>query len=297
MYRLAHLSDIHLGPLPPVARRDLMSKRITGYVNWRRNRARRYAPQTTQRLVDDLVQRRPDHIAVTGDLVNLGLEAEILAARDWLATLGDPQDVSVVCGNHDAYVPGSLPFAFRQWQPWLTGDAGRTIKVAEDYPVLRRRERLSLVGCNSARDSLPFFATGYFYGHQADGLARMLEAEAGRCRVVMIHHPPVARATAFHKRLVGASRFRRVIARHGAELILHGHTHLDTVHTIPGPNGPVPVVGVPSAGESGGHSRPAARYNLFNIAEGPRGWSIAMQEYGAAGDTGEVTLLRKRQLA
>ena len=41
MFRLAHLSDVHLGPLPDVSYRQLASKRITGYLTWHRNRARR----------------------------------------------------------------------------------------------------------------------------------------------------------------------------------------------------------------------------------------------------------------
>ena len=39
MFRLAHLSDPHLGPLPPVRLRELMNKRLTGYANWRLGRA------------------------------------------------------------------------------------------------------------------------------------------------------------------------------------------------------------------------------------------------------------------
>ena len=37
-YRTVWISDIHLGPLPDFPLRKLFSKRITGYVNWRRNR-------------------------------------------------------------------------------------------------------------------------------------------------------------------------------------------------------------------------------------------------------------------
>ena len=55
-------------------------------------------------LVADLKARTPDHIAVTGDLVNLSLPSEFVAARAWLDALGNPRDVSVVPGNHDAYV-------------------------------------------------------------------------------------------------------------------------------------------------------------------------------------------------
>ena len=38
MFRLAHVSDIHLSPLPNLRKRDFATKRITGYLNWRFNR-------------------------------------------------------------------------------------------------------------------------------------------------------------------------------------------------------------------------------------------------------------------
>ena len=117
MFRLAHLSDIHLGPLPDIAYRQLVSKRILGYVNWQRNRRRFLHDGVIDAIVDDMKANAPDHIAVTGDLVNLALDREIELARLWLETLGDPHDVSVVPGNHDAYVPGALDRICRAWGP------------------------------------------------------------------------------------------------------------------------------------------------------------------------------------
>jgi 3',5'-cyclic AMP phosphodiesterase CpdA len=300
MFRLAHLSDIHLSPIPVLRRRQLMSKRITGYVNWRRNRVHSHQPEVLTKLLADLAARDPDHVAVTGDLINLGLETEIVNAREWLTLLGPPDEVTVVCGNHDAYVPGALAKALTQWQPWVTGDDGRLVCGSDDFPTLRRRGRISLIGCNSARATLPFFATGFFKGGQAKRLAAILEQEgaAGQCRVVLIHHPPVSGATRRHKRLNGQSLFRKVIARHGAELVLHGHTHLNTVHTISGPKGPVPVVGVPSGAQAplAAMRKPAARYNMFEFSQGDDGWSIGMEEFGYRGPGSGVELVAKLQL-
>ena len=62
-------------------------------------------------LVSDLQAQAPDQIAVTGDLVNLALEAEFAPARTWLKSVGSPDGVTVMPGNHDAYVarhPASL---------------------------------------------------------------------------------------------------------------------------------------------------------------------------------------------
>ena len=38
MFTLAHLSDPHLAPLPKPRLSELLNKRITGYINWRRRR-------------------------------------------------------------------------------------------------------------------------------------------------------------------------------------------------------------------------------------------------------------------
>jgi 3',5'-cyclic AMP phosphodiesterase CpdA len=300
MFRLAHLSDIHLSPLPVMRRRHLMSKRITGYVNWRRNRVHSHQPEVLTKLLADLAGRKADHVAITGDLINLGLDAEINNAREWLEMLGAPGDVTVVCGNHDAYVPGALAKALEQWQPFVAGDDGRLVCGSDDFPTLRRRGPVSLIGCNSARATMPFLATGFFRSGQARRLAEILKKERaeGRFRVVLIHHPPVRGATSRAKRLNGQSLFRKVIAEHGAELVLHGHTHLNTIHHIAGPDGSVPVVGVPSGAQApmAAMRKPAARYNLFDIGETKTGWSVSMEEYGYGGPGSHVDLIERLQL-
>ncbi|MCB1508022.1 MAG: metallophosphoesterase, partial [Hyphomicrobiaceae bacterium] len=76
MFRLAHLSDLHISPLPRIRRLDLMSKRVLGYANWTRNRGKRTADWVLASLLADLDRKAPDHVAVTGDLVNLALAEE-----------------------------------------------------------------------------------------------------------------------------------------------------------------------------------------------------------------------------
>ena len=76
-FTLAHLSDPHLPPLPAARLRDLASKRALGYLNWTRNRHKYHRREVLDALVADIRAQAPDHIAVTGDLVNLALEAEL----------------------------------------------------------------------------------------------------------------------------------------------------------------------------------------------------------------------------
>ena len=54
MFRLAHISDVHLGPLPDVSYRDLASKRVLGYVNWQRNRRRHMHDAVIDTIVADI---------------------------------------------------------------------------------------------------------------------------------------------------------------------------------------------------------------------------------------------------
>ena len=282
MFRLAHLSDIHLGPLPEVAYRDLVSKRITGYINWRRNRSAALDDGVIDAIVADMKAHGPDHVAVTGDLMNLALDGEIELARLWLETLGAPQHVSVVPGNHDAYVAGALAKACRAWGAFMTGDGADGPARPGGFPYLRVRGPAALIGVSSARATAPFMASGFFGQGQARRLSRLLDEtrEQGLFRVVMIHHPPVRGAAAAHKRLIGIGRFQKVMRDHGAELVLHGHTHLPTTYRIDGRDGPVPVVGVAAAGQAPQGSKPPGQYNLFTIDGRPGSWRVDLARRG-----------------
>lgn len=276
MFRLAHISDIHLGPLPDVSYRELASKRITGYVNWQRNRRKLIHNGVTDTLLADMEQTGVDHVAVTGDLVNLALDAEIDLAREWLETVGDPERVSVVPGNHDAYVPGALHKACRSWRPWMTGEKTKVGQSKTGFPYLRTRGSVALIGVSSARATGPFMALGTFREEQAARTAALLDlaAERGLFRVLMIHHPPVRGATTAPKRLYGIGLFQETVKRHGAELVLHGHTHDPTLYWIGGRDHSVPVLGVTAAGQGTVGEKAPAQYNLIEIDGEPGRWRV-----------------------
>lgn len=297
MFTLAHLSDIHLGPMPELSFRELASKRVTGYVNWHRNRRRVMFGDTLVSLVNDLKAQKPDHVAVTGDLVNLATKTEIVGAGLWLKDLGSPTEVSVIPGNHDAYVPGALKRACAEWHDYMVGDAPQR-GIGSLFPYVRMRGNVAIFGVSSAEATAPFFATGTFKRRQALALAKMLGAcrTTGHFCVVMIHHPPISGAASWHKRLIGKQFFWKVIREVGADLVLHGHTHLDTLNWIAGPDGLVPVVGVPSASQNAGSEKPAARYNLFDIEGEPGGWTLIQRERGLYKDGSGIGWIRQRSL-
>ena len=288
MFRLAHISDIHLGPLPALTLLELASKRITGFVNWHRNRRRHLFANTLEILMEDIERRDPDHLAITGDLVNLASSLEIGTIAKWLEDAGKPENISIVPGNHDAYVRGAYDKATKAWYPYMRGDHGPDEWDEDDhvFPYLRVRGKVALIGCSTAVATPPFAASGYFGHRQARETVNMLRAagEAGLFRVVMIHHPPIRGATSMHKRMIGIRRFGATISSGGAELVLHGHTHLNTVHWLRGQTKQVPVVGIASASQGPGGHKPPAAYNMFSISGGPGQWNLMRERYALTED-------------
>lgn len=270
MFLLAHLSDPHLGNLQIARFSELISKRAIGFYNWHRNRRNIHRAEVLAALVADMQAARPDHVAVTGDLVNLSLEAEFAPARLWLDTLGAPNDVTVIPGNHDAYVRATAEHSYRHWDEYMRGDTPKQPR----FPFLRRRGPVALICLSSGVPTGFFMASGKLGSGQRAALAELLAAteREGLFRVVLIHHPPRSSRVNHFKRLIDGRAFRHLIAQHGAELILHGHDHVDSLRWLDGPRGKVPAVGVPSASATTSHAEDPAGYNLYAIAGGPGAW-------------------------
>ncbi len=292
MFTLAHLSDPHLAPLRKPRWSELIGKRLTGYINWQRRRRFIHDPAMLAKIVTDMKAQAPDHIAVTGDIVNIALPNEFLHGREWLQTLGSVRDVSYVLGNHDVYVNDAIRYAARLWGAHMTDDDG-----SAGFPYLRRRGPLALIGLSSGVPTAPFLATGLVGTKQLMGLAAILNKlkDENLFRVVMIHHPPVS-VTAGHKRLLDAKDLLKVIAEFGADLVIHGHDHIHMLAWLNGPDGTkVPAVGVPSASAVPGMDKDAAAYHLYRIDGSPGAWTCELISRGLA-PSGDVVDQKRLKL-
>jgi 3',5'-cyclic AMP phosphodiesterase CpdA len=298
MFSLAQVADPHVSPLPRPTPLELCNKRLLGYLSWTLRRKRIHKKEVLTALTADLVAAAPDHVAVVGDLTNISLPAEFPPALEWLQGLGDPDRVSVIPGNHDAYV--ALPWSgtIALWRRYMRGDdapADHAPRGTEDYPWVRLRGPIAVIGVSTAVPTLPFFATGRVGESQLARLESLLHehGRAGRFRVVLIHHPPIDALTKWRKRLTDSAGFARVIARSGAELILHGHTHEATAASMAGSDAPVPVVGVTSASSNGGEDASLrARYNLFRIERSGARWNVDLETRGLHADGSFGTIER-----
>lgn len=272
---LAHVSDVHLSPMPGVALRHLNVKRGLGYLNWHRRRRHAHHRAALDLVIADMLAHKPDHIAVTGDLINLGLPVEYEAAAAWLNEVGTPQDVTVVPGNHDIYTSLRGDPGIARWAPYMQADAWGAKyapRPPAQFPFVRRLGPIVLIGVNSAVETPPFIAAGEVGARQRAALAALLPqlAAEGLIRVVLIHHPPLPGQAPPRRALRDAEAMAHILAAHGAELVLHGHnhcdSHMDFARLPETGGGSIPVIGVASGSIARVHkNEPLGRYNLLRI--------------------------------
>jgi 3',5'-cyclic AMP phosphodiesterase CpdA len=277
MFKLAHLSDPHLGPLPAAYVAELLGKRISGYLSWHLNRRRIHDMRSLQQLLEDIKTHRPDHIALTGDLINIALPGEYDNALTWLASLGSPEDVSLVPGNHDAYIAGAWKRGFPRWSAYCAGDMRLPDLPAPadvpSFPFVRLRRNIALIGVSTARPTRIGIAAGWLGREQIEALRKLLRhtRERGFFRVLMIHHPPVSGICPRRKSLLDAEDLLPVLEREGAELVLFGHDHRQHHLTLPSDHGQIHMFGVPSASLTAREGT-GAGWNLYTIRRQDGSW-------------------------
>jgi len=276
MFLLAHVTDPHFrGSLAGVGPAAFVNKRAIGALNLVVNRTRKHKMELLEALRLDMRAQAPDHLTLTGDLSNVSLTGEWRAALAWIDTCGlAPASISVIPGNHDAYVEAVV--ASREFEtmfaPYMTSDLAPAAAAGEraDYPYVQIRDGIAFVGVSSSVPTGDLGAWGRIGDAQLARLERVLAAPelAGKTRVVLIHHPPVLHKQGEQRNLKDRAALAAVLARAGAELVLHGHDHDDQRAELAGPGGrPIPVIGGGSASYTGSAER-RSRYNLYEIEAG-----------------------------
>ena len=281
---LAHLSDPHISCMNAITARDLLGKRLFGYLRWKLHRGAKHGESVLSALQADLARTKPDHIAVTGDLTHLSLSAEFKKARQWLQSLGPPSQVTVIPGNHDTYVNCDWHKTIAYWSEYMLSDTPRVDdhdmeNMDRIFPSLRIRGRLALIGVCTAQPSAPHLAVGSIGAVQLHRLEKILSQTARQnyFRVILIHHPPATGIVNWRKRLTDAPALQSLLARFGVELILHGHAHRAHQSYLKTPSGSVPVMGASSITALDRHTERRARYSLYHISPGAGDWNVRLE--------------------
>ncbi len=299
----AHLSDPHLTSLQDVRWQQLLNKRMLGYLSWRRKRRAEHRSEVLDALVCDLQQTHPEHIVITGDLTHIGLPEEFRQARLWLDRLGAAERVTIVPGNHDAYVRTPWSSTFSLWEPYMQSDPDvQEIQAAGSealFPSLRIRNGVALIGLSSANASAPFLATGLLGPDQRERLSMLLRqtAERGLFRIVLLHHPPRVEDEKWRKRLTDGRALCSILERQGAELVLHGHGHRSSASGIQFGQRKIPVFGIPSASAIGHKAGRRAQYYLYNVRREGDHWSVRVNVRGYRPDRDNFCLQHEYHLS
>ncbi len=269
-FKLAQLTDVHLGPLPPFLPRHWNVKRILGFINFRRKRWAFNDPALVSQLVADLKQQVVDHITVTGDLTNIGMPPEFIQSLTWLQGVGRSTDVTVIPGNHDVYTRLWHDPGIERWRAYMSArdeqDAvpGLAPPLADGFPFVRTFGRFALIGINSAVYMPPAIPAGRVGDQQIGRFVEMSRQlhQAGYVRIVLIHHPPLLEhGTA--RCLRDAAAFEAALTDVGADLLVHGHNHRDMISWRETATGPLPIVGAAAAGDGG--------YNIYSLTRSEDG--------------------------
>ena len=272
-FTLAHLSDPHLADPRGSRFSDFLNKRFFGYLKWRLKRKSEHHNDILAGMIQDVRNAQPDHIVVTGDLTHLGLAAEYAKAKSLLEALGSASDVTIIPGNHDAYVDGALDY--------MVSDGGKAYDKTDPadnliFPSLRVRNSVAIIGLSTAQPCSTFLAVGCLGNDQLQRLQKILieTGQKGLFRIILIHHPPKSGVVSWRKRLTDAEAFQKTLQDCGAELILHGHSHHPSHTYLETSDGRIPVIGVPSASAAGKNPKRRARYHLYHLSPNADSWDI-----------------------
>lgn len=266
--KIAHLSDLHLPLSQRPSLKEIRFKRVLSFLSWQLRRRHVHLKQCLDTVMKDIQRYSPDMVALTGDMTNLGLLSEFRAARDWLVAQKLPPTL-LVPGNHDALIRESAQSKTALWAPWLH-DTKSGLSLLQQGPIV-------LIGLNSAVPTAPFMASGKVASQSLNALRTTLRqtGQAGLCRFVLLHHPPVKGLVVERKSLREYDQLHQVLQEEGAELVLHGHSHKGSLAVIPGTD--IPVLGTPSASHCVQGAERAGGWNAISVCSLGDKWDITVQ--------------------
>ena len=261
--RFLHCSDIHLLHLRRIDMYRYFNKRLTGAANLLLKRRKLHDSRLFDRIVETSIKLGVQRFVITGDLTNLAFESEFEHVRDRLREL--PMPVTLIPGNHDAYTRRSeqqkrCELILREFMTDAHVGGGL------EYPFVTRHRNVAFVGLSSAIATPPFSAVGQVGSLQLQRMGERLHELSKKdvLRVVLIHHPVVDGVAKSHHELLDRKAFSDVLARFGAELILHGHEHKTMQSELLGPNGRVPVHGIASGTSRSMKLKKRAAFSIYD---------------------------------
>jgi 3',5'-cyclic AMP phosphodiesterase CpdA len=230
MTQVAHLSDLHLLEDDHEARRGAARRRLA-YISL----GRAYEPHARrQRAAAALAASKrsgADHLVLTGDLTEDGVEAQFVILAELLAASGwAPHRVTLIPGNHDAYTGGDA------WALALAGPLS-AYRATSTLGSPVRLPGLTILPLSTSRAQHYTRSSGAFSeGALAGAALAVAESQrAGEALVLAMHHPP-RRSALLPLQWIDGFRdhaaMSTLLGAHDHVHVLHGHTHAATDHAV-----------------------------------------------------------------
>lgn len=271
--KIAHLSDLHLLDLEGAVPFRLFNKRFTGYLNLMYRRKSVHKPHAAQAVARAIRDHEVDHVVITGDVSNLALEREFDRVRRFVEhDLGlEPEQVSLVPGNHDAYTRGAhLSGRFASaFSEYLRSD----LPVSDEgpFPYVKLRGPAAIIGLSTALPRPPFMASGSLGKAQLAALRRALaHPEVQNRTVVLLQHHPWHNKGGLHSFLEGlwdAAAEREELRHLERGLLLHGHLHRRIHRKVHTDRGHIDAVGATSASLLHASDERMAGFNVYEVGD------------------------------
>lgn len=232
MRRIAHLSDVHILDARAGTRRARYRFATKLVALGRRAvdpRAR------TRRLANALrlaKASRADHFVISGDLTEVGEEAEFEQFAEVLHDAELPEDsVTLVPGNHDAYS------ASQAWTRAMNGPLARFAAASAAAPgKVVERDHVAFFPLDTTCFQTIARSGGVFTKQSAEAIEQRLSDSAFRDKaiVLVVHHPPFhpVKALQWIDGLRGKALVLDLLARHPRLQLLHGHLHRIFNHIV-----------------------------------------------------------------
>jgi 3',5'-cyclic-AMP phosphodiesterase len=257
--KIAHLSDLHLledsfhqRPWATRFRAEFLSVGRPLDPKERRNRFRN--------ALRSVRESGAEHLIITGDLTEDGVESQFEVVAELLHESGlDPETITLIPGNHDAYHEPEL------WRAALNGPLSAFRMTSQPGSVLRF-QGVTIIPVSTVREQHYLFSAGAMEDQHVKEIAQVVANTRHSPQPVILaqHHPPRRtrlRLMEWFDGLRPHSEFSNLLHHEDHLFVLHGHTHVSSSKPMK-PGGQPRIFCCPAVVDSEQPLR------LYHVAEG-----------------------------
>ncbi len=262
--KIGHLTDIHYSYPENITIKQLMSKRLYGYIFWKLSKGKRFDFSMLKEIKEDIKKEQLDHIVVTGDLTQLCLPEEFYKVKTFLQSLHSQENISIIPGNHDFYVSEGKKHFYKEFQL--------------QYPFVKIINNCALIGVNSAVVTPPVVSYGYLTQSQIKKLQEITERLDNRYfNILLIHHPPINGITFWNKALINTKEIIKILKTGIINLVLYGHIHRFSIRYFSSINGKIPVISASPLAYTLRKYNQIGGYNIYEINRANNKWRLIIK--------------------